>query len=198
VLDVHFVLLGAAISAAGQLVYARDTLRGAAVPNRVSFTLFSIAPLLAFGVELSEGEGLRSLTTFMFAFGPMLILAASFGRRAGTWHLGRLDYTCGAVSLMGTAAWLLTRHGTVGIAASVVSDGLAGLPMIVKSWTAPDTESGFLFVAATVNGIIGLLTVDTWTTAAVAFPLYIVVFGFVLIALVPGRLGPRIRERSRR
>ncbi len=44
-----------------------------------------------------------------------------------------------------------------------------------------------LFFTATANGLIGLLTVDEWTRDAVAFPLYTVVFGVVLITIALGR-----------
>ena len=46
-LDVHFVYLGAAIGAIGQVGYVVDTIRGRTQPNRVTWLLWALAPLLA-------------------------------------------------------------------------------------------------------------------------------------------------------
>jgi hypothetical protein len=196
VIDERFVFVGVAVSAVAQIAYVRATLRGETQPNRVSFLLWALAPMLAFAVEIDEGVGLRSLSTFMFGFGPLLILVASFRRGAGAWTLGRLDYTCGAISLAGTAAWLIAQQGTVAILAAVAADALAGVPTFVKSWRAPETERWPLYAGATFNGVIALLTVDEFTTADVAFPLYIVLFGTVLTWIVAGRrVSEPVRSR---
>jgi hypothetical protein len=198
VLDVHFVLVGAAIGVFGQGLYLRDTLRGTTQPNRVTFLLWGTAPLLAFAVEVSSGVGLRSLATLVFGVGPLAIFVASFANRASVWRIGRLDYACGAVSILGTAGWLLTRHGTIALAAAVGADAMAAVPTIVKAWADPGTESASVYVCGTANAAITLLTVRQATLAVVAFPAYIVVAGSLLVVLVVGRAGPRWRARRRR
>ena len=195
-IDERFVLVGVAVSAVAQIVYALATVRGDAHPNRVSFLLWALAPMLAFAVEIDEGVGLRSLTTFMFGWGPLLILIVSLKREAAPWHLGRLDYTCGAISLAGTAAWLVVQQGTVAILAAVAADALAGVPTFVKSWRAPDTEHWMMYAAATLNGGIAVLTVDHATVADLAFPLYVFVFGLAITAVIVGNLGPRLALRT--
>lgn len=112
-INVHFVYLGAALGALGGLAYMRDTLRGTTQPNRVTWLLWAFAPLLASAVEFHSGVGLRTLTTFMTGFMPLLVFVASFHNAAANWKIGRLDYLCGAMSLAGTAAWLLTQNGVV-------------------------------------------------------------------------------------
>src|SRR5438045_1503878 len=98
-LDVRFVLLGTLIGSVGGLLYLRDTVRGNTQPNRVTWLLWGVAPLLVFAVEVHEGVGLRSLMTFMAGFTPLLIVLASFVNPQSVWHIGRLDYACGALSL---------------------------------------------------------------------------------------------------
>jgi hypothetical protein len=199
VINVHFVILGAAIGALGSLAYMRDTLRGTTQPNRVTWLLWAFAPLLAAAVELRSGVGLRTLTTFMIGFMPLLVFIASFHNPAAVWKIRRLDYACGAMSLAGTAAWLVTRNGVVAIAAAIAADFLAGVPTLVKSWSHPESESVSSYVGAVINSGILLLTVVVWTTEVVAFPLFILCVGSVQVLLVGGRLGPRLRHvRARR
>ncbi|MHB1444388.1 MAG: hypothetical protein ACYCTI_07650 [Acidimicrobiales bacterium] len=192
-LDVHFVLLGAAVASVGTGFYLWDTLRGATQPNRVTWLLWSAAPLVAFAVEVHDGVGLRSLMTFVVGFSPLLIFLASFYNQASYWRIGWLDYVCGALSVAGLGVWLITRHGTVAIAASIAADALAAAPTLLKSWKEPETETAAVYFGSTANAAITLLTIRTWTTAVDAFPIYIAFISAVEIALVAGRLGARLR-----
>ena len=197
-LDRHFVILGAAIGTFGIALYLRDTLRGVTRPNRVTWLMWSVAPLLAFAVEVHEGVGLQSLLTFTVGFLPLLVFVASFHNRHGYWRIGPLDYLCGIVSAGGLAVWLATRHGTVAIAASIASDALAALPTLVKSWRDPDSESVSAYLSSAVNAAITLATITTWTTAYLAFPAYICGISGLESLLIGARLGPRLRGEQRR
>jgi hypothetical protein len=193
VLDVNFVFLGAALAGVGQALYVADTIRGRTQPNRVTWLLWAVAPLLAFAVEINDGVGLRSLATFMFGFGPLVVFGASYVNRQAVWKLGRLDYACGVLSIGGTIGWLVTRQGLVALAAAVAADALAGVPTLVKSWRHPESESANVYLGAFASAVITLLTVKHISAPVVAFPLYIAVLAFVETALVAGRLGPRWR-----
>lgn len=198
-LNVHFVILGAAVGLIGSALYVRDTVRGLTSPNRVTWLLWGAAPMLAFAVEIRSGVGLRSLMTFVVGFGPLVVFAASFLNRNAVWRISRLDYVCGVLSVAGTVAWLVTREGLVAIAVSIAADALAGVPTLHKSWTAPETESANAYLGALVNAAVTLLTVTTVTAAELAFPLYITVIAGVELTLVAGRVGPRwraLRHRS--
>jgi hypothetical protein len=197
-INVHFVILGAACSLLGQAFYIRDTLRGATCPNRVTWLLWGAAPMLAFAAEVHEGVGLRSLMTFTVGFGPLLVVAASFVSRNAVWQITRIDWACGALSVAGTGLWLATRQGAVAIVASIAADALAGVPTLVKSWRAPDTESAGAYVGSLANAVLTLLTVTTVSLAVVAFPAYIAAITTVEVVLVGGRAGPRLRAGRRR
>ena len=197
-LDVHFVFVGVAASTVGQVSYTRDTLRGAAQPNRVTYLLWGVAPLIAFAAEAADGVGIRSLMALAAGVGPLVILAASFARNAGVWRIGVFDYVCGAISVAGTLGWLLTRHGTVALAAAIGADAVAAVPTVVKSWRHPSSENGGVYAGGMVNAACTLLTVDRLTVSLVAFPLYIFIVGLVQLILVVGRVGPRLSARPSR
>jgi hypothetical protein len=199
VINVNFVYLGTALGAVGGLWYLRDTLRGTTQPNRVTWLLWAIAPLLASAVEWDEGVGLRTLTTFMLGFIPLLVFVASFHAPGAVWKIGRLDYVCGALSVAGTLGWLVTRSGVVAIGAAIAADGLAGTPTMFKSWSHPETETVWSYVGALVSTVILLLTITKWTTSVAAFPTFIVVMAGLESVLVGAKPGPRLRgARARR
>ena len=196
VINVHFVYLGAAAGAIGSLVYVRDTLRGTTQPNRVTWLLWAFAPLLASAVEFHSGVGLRTLTTFITGFMPLLVFIASFHNAAAVWKIRRLDYVCGAMSLAGTAAWLVTQNGVIAITAAIAADFLAGIPTMVKSWSHPESETVSSYIGTVVNAGVLLLTIQHWTTDVAAFPLFLFCVASVEVVLVGLKPGPRL-ERAR-
>src|SRR6266481_6564845 len=141
----NFVILGAIIAAIGSLSYLIDTVKGKVKPNRVSFLLWSLAPLIAFVAELKQGVGLQSLMTFEVGFLPLTIFIASFFNKNAKWKLTRFDLTCGVLSLIALILWYITTSGNVSIVFSILADGLAALPTIVKSFNFPETESSWPF-----------------------------------------------------
>jgi len=198
VISVNWIFLGAAIGALGTAVYLRDTLRGTTKPNRVTWLMWAVAPLLAAVVELNEGVGLRVLPTFMVGFMPLLVFAASFHNPAAVWKIRRVDYACGVMSAVGTAVWLATRNGVLAISAAILADFLAGIPTMMKSWTHPQTETVYSYVGAVISMAILLLTIQHWTFEVAAFPLFIVCIASVEVFLVGGEPGPRLRRRRAR
>ncbi|HMK62046.1 MAG TPA: hypothetical protein VK386_00385 [Acidimicrobiales bacterium] len=196
-IDVHFVILGAAVGAVGTWWYLRDTLRGVTQPNRVTWALWAAAPLMAFAVEIQAGVGLRSLMTFVAGFGPLVIFAASFFNPKALWRIERVDWVCGALSVLGLVVWLAAHQATFGLVAFIGADALAAVPTLRKSWAAPHTETAAAYVTAALNAGITMLTVNHWTTAVVSFPLYILVIASVEATLVSSAVGPRLRARRR-
>ncbi len=193
-ISVNWVYVGSAIAALGTAVYLRDTLRGTTKPNRVTWLLWAVAPLLATVVELDEGVGLRALPTFMIGFMPLLVFVASFHNPESVWRIRRIDYACGAMSVVGTVVWLVTRNGVLGISAAIAADFLAGIPTLMKSWTHPETETVHSYLGAVISMVIVLLTIDQWTFEVAAFPLFIACMGSVQVFLVGWQPGRRWRH----
>ena len=193
----NWIYLGTAIGTAGAAVYLRDTIRGTTKPNRVTWLLWAVAPLLAAAVALNAGAGLRALPTFMVGFMPLLIFIASFHNSASVWKVRRVDYACGAVSVVGTIVWLITRNGVLAISAAIAADFLAGVPTLMKSWTHPETETVHSYIGALISMVVVLLTVDRWTFDVVAFPLFVACMATVQSILVGLEPGPRLRRMRR-
>jgi len=185
----NFVILGAIIASIGSVSYLIDTIKGKVKPNRVSFLLWSLAPLIAFVAELRQSVGLQSLMTFQVGFLPLTIFIASFFNKNAEWKLTRFDLTCGVLSLIGLLLWYITSSGNVAIVFSIFADGLAALPTLVKSFNFPETESIWPYFTGALSALITLLTVNVWDLANAGFPLYILVVTLVISALVQFKMG---------
>jgi hypothetical protein len=185
----NFVIAGAIIAAIGGLSYLIDTIKGKVKPNRVSFLMWSLAPLIAFVAELKQGVGLQSLMTFEVGFLPLTIFIASFFNKNAKWKLTRFDLTCGVLSLIGLILWYITASGNVAIVFSILADGLAALPTVVKSFNFPETESSWTYFSSTLSATITLLTVKVWDLANAGFPLYILLVTLLISVLVQFKAG---------
>ncbi len=179
-----FVVLGALINLTGTLGYVKNTLNGSTRPNRASWIMWTIAPMVAFAAQISEGVGLRSLVTFMAGFGPLLILVASFVNRKSVWRLTKFDIICGVLSFLGLCLWAITKQGNLAILLAIVADLFAAIPTLKKSYHDPESESSFAYITAAVSGGITLLTIKNWTFATWGFPLYIVLICLALSFLI--------------
>lgn len=196
-IDERFVYLGAVIGLLGSVLYARETARGTNQPNRMTFVLWALAPLLGFAVQLRAGVGHPAVMTLVIGVGPLIVLAASYSKTATGWKLGPFDYGCGALSALGLAVWLLTDHPAASVLLFVAADLFAGLPTVRKAWLAPQSESVSLFVAGFVNACITLATLDELSVLAAAFPIYAFTMTGLLTLLIMGRLGrPPVPESA--
>ena len=195
VIDSHFAILGGLLPILGSAGYALDTFRGRTQPNRVSWLLWTLAPLIAFAAELAQHVGLAALLTFAVGFGPLLVVVASFLDPQAYWRITRGDILCGLLSVAALAMWALTGKGDVAIAFSILSDLFAAIPTIRKAHTHPESESAKAFIAGAVGAAITLLAIKphSWSFASFGFPLYILVAGAIISALI---LNPRPRTRA--
>ena len=188
-IDEKFVILGALLSLVGSLSYLPGTLKGTIKPNRVSWFLWALAPLIAFSAELEHGVGLPSLMTFMLGFGPLLVFLASFISRGSVWKLTRFDVICGILSVFAVVLWQLTGSGSLAILLAIAADGLAAVPTIVKSYKEPESENWHVFFFWALGAIITLFAIDTWDFAHYGFPVYIFVTFTLLVVLIKFRVA---------
>ena len=188
-IDERFVYLGVLLSLIGGLKYVIDTLKGKAKPNRVTWLLWSVAPLLAFSAEIQKGVGIQSLMTLIVGVNPLLVFFASFINKHSYWKLNKIDYFYGALALAGIIAWKITGDGNIAIIFSILADGFASLPTVIKSFKNPETESSAIYIFSGINAIITLLTIKSWTFAHWGFPAYFVIICTILVLLIHFKLG---------
>lgn len=188
----NFVIVGAVISFLGGLSYLIDTLKGKAKPNKVTWFVWTLAPLIAFFATIQQGVGIQSLLTFMVGFNPLLIFIASFVNKKTYWKITKPDIICGALAIVGLMLWQVTNIGNLAILFSILADGIAGIPTIIKSYKEPETENPNVFLGGGIASFITLLTIKTWTFEQYAFPAYIFAICTVLFVLIKFKIGKRV------
>ena len=194
----NFIIVGTLIGASGSVAYIINTVKGKVKPNRVTFLLWSVVPFIAFSAQIKQGVGLEALMTFSTGFSPLIVFIASFVNKKAVWKLTMFDLTCGVLSLLGLVLWMITKVGNVAIFFSIVADGLAAIPTIVKAYKYPDTEIAWPWIATVVGVVLTLLTLSTFTFANCGFILYILVVNTLIFTLVQFRLGEKLKSKFKR
>jgi hypothetical protein len=176
----YLVIVGATAQLIGIAIYIREMLRGKTKPNRVSWLLWFIAPMIGAVAALYEGVRWPVLPVFMSGFGPFLVLVFSFFSPQAYWKLKTFDYVCGFFSLLALVLWGITKEPATAILFAIISDGVAAVPTIIKSWRYPETETPLTYSVGVLSAFFGLLAVNKWVFSAYAFPIYFIIINLTL------------------
>jgi hypothetical protein len=195
-LNENFIWVALAVAAYGNYFYVRDTLRGGTKPNRVTFFLWGIAPLISFFAQKEGGGGVQILYTLLIACLPLIVFAASFYNKKAYWRITKFDIGCGALSIIALILLVSTGKPLLALAFSVVADFFAALPTVIKSYHYPDTETITAYALEIVSSFIVLLTIHEWTFVNYFFAAYILLMNILFTALLafsPERKTPVFR-----
>jgi len=173
--------------------YLRDTLAGRTKPNRVSWSLWALAPLISLGAALSaDADVWASVRVLVGGIVPAVIFLASFINKSSYWRLGRFDWFCGGLSLAALFFWQFADSPLVAVLLATTANTLASVPTFVKAWNYPETESRLIFITSFVSAILIIPAIPVWTIANSAFQIGLMLTtGALLVAIYRKDFGMR-------
>ena len=171
----YLVFIGAAVQLLGIFSYIKETLRGNTKPNKVTWLMWSVAPLIATFAALADGVGWSVLPVFIAGFGPLLVFIASFVNKNSHWELETFDYLCGFCSVLALVLWGITKEPVIAIVFAIASDGFAAIPTLVKSWKYPETETATAYTTGLFSALTSFTAIKIWNFSSYAFPAYLVI-----------------------
>jgi hypothetical protein len=184
VIPVYFLLAAMALRLAGEARYVAAVLRGQARPNPVSWFCWALAPLVAFAAQLNHGVRPTEWMTLVIAIGPVAVVVAAAVKGGVRSRLAGPDLACGAVSLAGLVAWLVTSRPAAALLLSIVADLVAAVPTFRNAYRRPMDECAPTYLMSTVAMAITLLTVHRWAFGQVVLPAYILAVNAALYAVI--------------
>ena len=192
----NFAILGAVIFFFGSIPYLLETIKGKVKPNRVTWFLWALAPLIAFSAQINQGVGIQSLLTLMAGLIPLVIFIASFVNKNSYWKISRLDLICGSLSILGLILWQITGVGNLAILFAIFADALAAFPTIVKSYNEPETENYVLYLANAISAAFTILTIKTWNFATYGFSVYLLIICLLLTILIKFKIREKFKLKK--
>ena len=176
-------IVGAIIGSLGGFYYLYETIVGKAQPNRITWLLWGIFPMVIFVAQRAQGvEGL-SWTSFVAGFTPLLIVAASYFNEKAYWKSDPRDYYLMAAAIIGIILWAVTDKPNLAILFSLLADVLAGIPTLIKSYYHPQSESWIAYAISAFGFGISLLSVQTYNFENIAFVAYVFILNAAFAVL---------------
>ena len=179
------VLLSVVLSIVGSYAYIRDTLKGTTKPNRVSFSMWALAPLIGTAAAISADADIwATVRIFMAGFMPLLIFLFSFVNPQSYWRLSLFDFLCGFCSVVAIAVWGLVDAPRMAILFAAIGDGFASLPTIRKAWWYPETETGLAYIMSFISALIIIPSIPVWNIENASFQVYLLTANTLLLFAV--------------
>ncbi len=183
---VHWlVILSAFVSIGGSAAYIRDTVKGKSKPNRVSWSMWALMPLIGTAAALSaHADVWATVRIFLAGFLPLLVLLFSFVNPQSYWKLTVFDVVCGICSASALIVWGSIGSPRLAILLAAIGDGFASLPTIRKAWWYPETETGITYIASFVAVLLIIPSTPQWNIQNAAFQVYLLIIDTLLLFIV--------------
>jgi len=183
---VHWlVILSAFVSLIGGTAYIRDTLSGKSKPNRVTWFMWTAAPLIGTVAAISAHADIWvTVRIFLAGFVPLLVFSVSFINPKSYWKLSTFDFLCGACSVLALIMWGAIDSPRSAILFAAIGDGFAALPTILKAWKYPKTETGLNYIMSFVSVLLIIPSIQVWNIENSAFQVYLLIVNTLLIFAV--------------
>ena len=189
-LNQNFIYLSLFLGIIGYGGYIVDTYRGKTKPNRVSWSLWSLAALVTLISQQQLHGGIQLLYTVMQVILPLSIFIVSFKDKKAYWKLTKFDFFCGLLSLIGLICLFFAKQPLLALWLGIFSDFTASIPTLTKCYTNPETESWRTYALAIASSLVTVLTVKPWLFANYSFAFYVMLINIVFTLLI---LMPRKR-----
>jgi len=186
----YCAIIGAIIGSLGGFYYLYETIVGKAQPNRITWLLWGIFPMVIFVAQRVQGVEGVSWASFVAGFTPLLVVAASFFNQNAYWKSEPRDYVLMAAAIVGIVLWAMTDNPNLALLLSLLADMLAGVPTLIKSYRHPHTESWVAYAISTFGFGMSFLSVQTYNFENAAFVAYLFILNGAFAVL-----ASRGRER---
>jgi hypothetical protein len=174
------IFIGVFINLIGTIWYIKTIIYGGTRPNLVSWFIWALAPLVGVFLQIKAGAGLSFLSTFMAGFSPILVIIFSLIKRNTFWKVTTFDVICGFFALLSLILYIITNKLSISIIFAILSDGLAAIPTVRKSWKFPETESGLTYALGIINHILALLIIKNWIFSIYSFSVYFIIMNLTI------------------
>ena len=168
-------------SVIGYFFYFKNIFYGDTRPNLVSWFLWMLGPFLGVFFQIKAGAGLSALPVFLAGFGPLVVIIVSLFRQNSIWKITKLDIICGILSFMALVFYAFTYNLGISIIFAILSDGLAAVPTLIKSWKFPETETAAVYLPGIFNNILGLFIIKNWTFPIYSFSVYFILINMAIV-----------------
>lgn len=179
---VIFTIVGSVLAVASYLPYFRDIMRGTTKPHPFTWFVWGLINGIAFFAQLSKGAGAGVLITALTTLGCLIVAALAVAR--GEKRIVVLDWWCFVGALISLGAWQLTADPLVAIILIIVTDTLASIPTLRKSYLRPYEETVLTYFISAIEFVFAVLALDVVNPTTASYQIFLVVFNALLVVML--------------
>ena len=177
----QFIFIGIIANLIGYFSYSKSIISGNTKPNLVSWFIWGLAPFIGVFFQIKAGAGFSAVPILMAAFFALAVIFISILKKNSYWKINTFDIICGVICLIALILYIITHNLSISILFAIMSDALAYIPTIKKSWNFPETEASLLYITGIISNIIGLLIIKTWIFPIYSFGFSVITFNLLVI-----------------
>ena len=152
----------------GGYAYFRDTLAGRTKPNRVSWFLWALAPLVSLSAAFSvDADIWASVRVLVGGVVPGVIFLGSFFNRKSYWQLTWFDWFCGGLSLTALLFWQLASSPLIAVLLATAANTFASIPTFIKAWNFPETETRLIYINSFLSAVLIIPAIPVWNLSLI-------------------------------
>ena len=165
----------------GHILYIRSIKNGGTRPNLISWLFWTLAPFLGVYFQLKAGAGLSFLPIFIAGLGSLLVLIFASLTKNGFWKITTFDIYCGIFSLLALIIYIFTHNLGISILFAILSDALASVPTVIKSWKFPESEMWAPYLLPIFSNTVGLMIIKDWSFPIYSFGVYFLILDMSIV-----------------
>ena len=177
-----FGYISAILSIVMIVPYVRDIFRLETKPERGSWFIWTTLGVIAFFSQLSKGatDSLWLTVAQTTSVGIIFLLSIKYGYGG----LGRRDLYALIGATVGLILWYLTSEAAYALFLVIFVDSLGTLLTLTKAYKDPASETLSTWIISGTSGIFGMLAVGSMDMILLAYPLYLVLANYFIVAAI--------------
>lgn len=150
-------------------------------PNRATWGIWFVQDILMAASALVASIGPAAVMPVVWSLGAAIMFGLSMTRGERD-PLTQVEKVCIVLSGFGILLWIGTGSPLTALVASVSSATIGGIPVVIKAWEKPETESvsGWLLMLAAT--IFSSLAIPRWTFEAGFLPITVGILQLFIVA----------------
>ncbi len=179
-----FGVLSSFLILIGAIPYIKDIFKKQVHPHVLSWLGWGLITGLGAAAMYADGSTWMAVIVFANTIACLSIVFFSVIRRVGVWETSHFDWFFFAMGLIGVVLWQTLDMPVLALICAMIADFAFGVPTIIKSYKNPETETPFVWIAATLSGFFSLFAIEVVAFHEIAYPVYLLLFDSTVLLLV--------------
>ncbi len=160
--------------------YVRDIIKLKTKPERGSWLIWTVLGFIAFFSQLAKGATESLWLTVGQTLSVLIVFALSI--KFGYGGVEKRDIKALIGAGFGLIVWYFTKEASYALIFVIFIDSIGTALTAIKSYKDPGSETLITWIMSGTSGIFGMLAVGSMNFILLAYPFYITIANYVIVA----------------